>query len=682
MMFHQPPFSQPTQMSPQKIAHQLPPQMQSQMMGYAEMGQIDIRPPNAYSFDRSPIKQAPPNMPPQFVPAMPQQAMYTTWNPSSNSFDQENYPAPQPANDNADFPSPSYSRRGTLKRSYSDVAPIQDRNVKRPRIEEDTVLRIPEPHEMPVLVDDGKKPNYSYATMIGMSLLRAPNRKLTLSQIYHWISTTFKYYADDPKQGWHNSIRHNLSLNKAFDKVERPKGDAGKGCYWFIKPGFEGPFLKDKNRKANNMNNAIHANIIQNEPISLSQPTPGREPAPMSDFIQETFPVLERPQTAPAVPDISSDATLPASDPALNEDDEEVAVDGMTNVPPPQSSPFDAINSSPPIIMNGHRRTGSSPSVTRRFVQEMAAKARSGINMEDSGYYSSLSSSVLRNNKSQIILTSELDVEPKKKLKVGRAEDEIRRMRSSSIDMTPSNIRFLNHSVIPVPQSSPQRSSPLQRNPTTPAAVFKKPALPMPESASPNTQLLEHRKAMSSNYAFDSPLPELSFPGGLSEQGSPFKWPTPSVLSTGKHFAIYDDTFDTPDRNMTPSFMMSPLKSVKRPTLARASKSANVLNEILGNSNNNKNAMLMPTLKPTSIVNCNGSPLKSMTSANTVFTDENDFTDLIAYDANGVDDFDENLEYDSDGGLDLGKGFDKIGGASNTASQRPGMGMRSYTSQW
>ena len=64
--------------------------------------------------------------------------------------------------------------------------------------------------------DDGTKPPYSYATLIGMAILRNPARKLTLSAIYAWISDTFSYYSNTDS-GWQDSIRHNLSLNKNFE---------------------------------------------------------------------------------------------------------------------------------------------------------------------------------------------------------------------------------------------------------------------------------------------------------------------------------------------------------------------------------------------------------------------------------------------------------------------------------
>ena len=91
-----------------------------------------------------------------------------------------------------------------------------------------------------------EKPPYSYATLIGISILSHPEKRLTLSNIYLWISDTFRFYKKEDV-GWQNSIRHNLSLNKAFVKGERSKD--GKGHYWCIKPGFEEQFLKSRSVK-------------------------------------------------------------------------------------------------------------------------------------------------------------------------------------------------------------------------------------------------------------------------------------------------------------------------------------------------------------------------------------------------------------------------------------------------
>lgn len=53
-----------------------------------------------------------------------------------------------------------------------------------------------------------------------MAIEDSQAKALPVKEIYMWIVSHFPYFRDAPT-GWKNSVRHNLSLNKCFQKLEK-----------------------------------------------------------------------------------------------------------------------------------------------------------------------------------------------------------------------------------------------------------------------------------------------------------------------------------------------------------------------------------------------------------------------------------------------------------------------------
>lgn len=86
------------------------------------------------------------------------------------------------------------------------------------------------------LIHTASKPPYSFSSLIFMAIEDSMQKALPVKEIYAWIIQHFPYFKTAPT-GWKNSVRHNLSLNKCFQKVEKA-ANLGKGSLWMVEPQY------------------------------------------------------------------------------------------------------------------------------------------------------------------------------------------------------------------------------------------------------------------------------------------------------------------------------------------------------------------------------------------------------------------------------------------------------------
>uniref|UniRef100_A0A665T711 Forkhead box protein O6-like n=1 Tax=Echeneis naucrates TaxID=173247 RepID=A0A665T711_ECHNA len=99
--------------------------------------------------------------------------------------------------------------------------------------------------------------NLSYADLITRAIESAPEKRLTLSQIYDWMVRFVPYFKDkgdsNSSAGWKNSIRHNLSLHSRFIRVQNE--GTGKSSWWMLNPE-GGKMGKGPRRRAASIDNS------------------------------------------------------------------------------------------------------------------------------------------------------------------------------------------------------------------------------------------------------------------------------------------------------------------------------------------------------------------------------------------------------------------------------------------
>ncbi|KAF9424985.1 Forkhead box protein J2 [Podila epigama] len=136
------------------------------------------------------------------------------------------------------------NKKKPLQGSKKATASQQTSQQQQQQHQQQQLQQQPQQQSMEHSQSKNSKPTHSYSYLITTAIQGHPNQQMTLNEIYEWVMAQHPWYKT-ATNGWKNSIRHNLSLNKAFMRVPRPPSEPGKGSYWKLDPHHQHHVLGD-----------------------------------------------------------------------------------------------------------------------------------------------------------------------------------------------------------------------------------------------------------------------------------------------------------------------------------------------------------------------------------------------------------------------------------------------------
>ncbi|GJE89679.1 forkhead box transcription factor [Phanerochaete sordida] len=157
----------------------------------------------------------------------------------------------------------------------------------------DIVMRPHEPHPdcpdtLACLPDTNGRPQHTLPVILRCAILGSPKKRLTIREIYAAMEKKYPYYKT-AGPAWKQSVRHHLSLNRLFERQQRPATDPGFGSYWTVNldapPGTKRPRKRGRTQKEiiiqTNPGPMIERPYIPMMPIRMEHHQPAPAPTPL-----------------------------------------------------------------------------------------------------------------------------------------------------------------------------------------------------------------------------------------------------------------------------------------------------------------------------------------------------------------------------------------------------------------